>query len=160
MQTCTGRGSRRGRDRCCVGWTGSPSTVPNLQVIRGPLAHLAAATTCGCGSSAPSFRLEGSRTRALPWSAETEVDDLRALDVGLLPLPETPWTRRKLYLKLVQYMALGLPTVATPLGANTTMIEPGRTGLLARDDADGSPPWSASSRTRSCGRAWAHARPR
>jgi glycosyltransferase involved in cell wall biosynthesis len=124
-------------DTICVGWTGSPSTVPNLQVIRRPLEHLGRRSDVRLRFiGADAFGLDGIPYEGIPWRADTEVDDLRALDVGLLPLPDTPWTRRKLYLKLVQYMALGIPPVATPLGANTTMIEDGETGLLARDDAE------------------------
>lgn len=121
----------------CVGWTGSPTTVPNLQVIRGPLAHLARRDDVRLRLiGAEDFGLEGIPYEGLPWRAEREVEDVRGLDIGLLPLPDTPWTRRKLYLKLVQYMALGIPPVATPLGANPTMIDDGETGLLARNDAE------------------------
>lgn len=55
--------------------------------------------------------------------------------VGLLPVPRTPWTPYKFYLKLVQYMALGIPPVATPLGSNPTVIDDGVTGFLADDEA-------------------------
>lgn len=121
----------------CVGWTGSSSTVQNLQVIRGPLAHLAARDDVRLRFiGAHEYGLDGIPHEGLAWNAETEVEDLRALDIGLLPLPETPWTHRKLYLKLVQYMALGIPTVATPLGANTTMIDVGETGFLAKTDGE------------------------
>ncbi len=124
-------------DTVCVGWTGSPTTVPNLQVIREPLAHLARREDVRLRLiGADDFGLDGVPHEGLPWRAEREVEDVGGLDVGLLPLPDTPWTRRKLYLKLVQYMALGIPPVATPLGANTTMIDDGESGLLARDDAE------------------------
>jgi glycosyltransferase involved in cell wall biosynthesis len=70
------------------------------------------------------------------WNAATEVDDLRRLEVGLLPVPRTPWTPHKLYLKLIQYMALGIPAVATPLGTNPVMITEGETGFLADSPAE------------------------
>jgi glycosyltransferase involved in cell wall biosynthesis len=54
-------------------------------------------------------------------------------------VPLTPWTPHKFYLKLVQYMALGIPPVATPLGANTSVIDDGRTGFLADSATD----WTA-----------------
>lgn len=116
----------------CVGWSGSPSTVKNLQEIRSVIRDL------GCRPDV-EFRFMGSadvdlpevRHTALPWCAETEVDDLRHFDIGLVPLPTDEWTRRKFYLKLVQYMALGIPPVATPLGANSSVIDHGVTGFLA-----------------------------
>lgn len=121
----------------CIGWSGSPSTVPNLQVIREPLRELSKRDDI-------TVRLIGGTDFGLPdvphhgaaWNATTEVADLRQLDIGLLPVPLTPWTPHKFYLKLVQYMALGIPPVATPLGANTAVIEEGRTGFLASSSAD------------------------
>ncbi|HEX3616116.1 MAG TPA: glycosyltransferase [Solirubrobacteraceae bacterium] len=120
-----------------VGWSGSPSTVPNLEVVRSPLRVI------GDRDDA-RIRLIGAEDFGLPdvkhsgkrWDASTEIEDLRSLDIGLVPLPLTPWTPHKFYLKLVQYMALGIPPVATPLGANTNVIDDGRTGFLAHDDAD------------------------
>lgn len=78
--------------------------------------------------------------QALAWRAETEVEDLRQLDIGLLPLPLTRWAPHKFYLKLIQYMALGIPSVATPLGSNSLVIEEGRTGFLVRDELE----WTAA----------------
>jgi glycosyltransferase involved in cell wall biosynthesis len=66
----------------------------------------------------------------------TSIDDLRQLDVGLLPLPVDEWTKRKFYLKLVQYMALGIPAVCTPLGSNPDVIENGATGFLAETERE------------------------
>lgn len=127
--------SPRDDGRVCVGWSGSPSTVGNLQVVRQPLKAMSERADV-------EVLLIGSRDFGLPdvphtgieWRAETEVDDLRRLDVGLLPVPRTPWTPHKFYLKLVQYMALGIPPVATPLGSNPIVIEDGASGFLADDD--------------------------
>ena len=133
-----GRRSRASSDaRTVIGWSGSSSTAPNLQVIRTPLRALAARPDV-------SVRLIGAQDFGLPeiphigqpWSAATEVEDLRQIDIGLLPLPLTPWTPHKFYLKLIQYMALGIPPVATPLGANPAVIDHGRTGFLAETAAD------------------------
>ena len=118
-----------------VGWTGSPSTAANLQVIRGPLGALGERDDVRLRFiGASDFGLPEVAHEAVPWMAETEVQDLRRLEVGLLPLPLTPWTPHKFYLKLIQYMALGIPPVATPLGSNPLVIEDGSTGFLARDD--------------------------
>ena len=68
------------------------------------------------------------------------MEDLRQLDIGLLPLPVDEWTKRKFYLKLVQYMALGIPAVCTPLGSNPEVVDHGETGFLA----DGPGEWMDS----------------
>jgi glycosyltransferase involved in cell wall biosynthesis len=122
------------REDVCVGWTGSASTAGNLQLIRAPLRALSQREGLRLrliGSD--DFGMPEVAHEAVPWRAETEVEDLRRLDIGLLPLPLTPWAPHKFYLKLIQYMALGIPPVATPLGSNPLVIDDGRSGFLARD---------------------------
>ena len=129
--------SHRPDQRVRVGWSGSPSTVPNLQVIRRPLQWLSRRDDTELVMiGARDFGLPEVPHTGIEWSAEREIEDLRRLDVGLLPVPVTPWTPHKFFLKLVQYMALGIPPVATPLGSNATVITDGETGFLARDDAE------------------------
>ena len=121
----------------CIGWSGSPSTVPNLQVIREPLRQLSTRDDLLVHLiGASEFGLLDVRHTGATWNADTEVADLRRLDVGLLPVPQTPWTPHKFYLKLVQYMALGIPPVATPLGANPVVIDDGKTGFLASNSRE------------------------
>jgi glycosyltransferase involved in cell wall biosynthesis len=115
-----------------VGWSGSVSTVGNLQLIAGPLRDIAADPSVRLtfiGSAYPP--LEGLACDAWAWHEETEVEDLSKLDVGLLPIPVNEWNKRKFFLKLVQYMALGIPAVATPLGSVPDVLEHGVTGFIA-----------------------------
>jgi L-malate glycosyltransferase len=124
-------------ERVRVGWSGSPSTVSNLQLIRRPLQALSAREDVDLVMiGARDFGLPEVPHARVPWCAETEVEDLRRLDVGLVPVPLTRWTPHKFFLKLVQYMALGIPPVATPLGSNATVIADGETGFLARDNGE------------------------
>jgi L-malate glycosyltransferase len=124
-------------DRVRVGWSGSPSTIANLQVIRRPIQALGARTDIELVMiGARDFGLPEVPHTRVQWRAETEVEDLRRLDVGLVPVALTRWSPHKFFLKLIQYMALGIPPVATPLGSNATVITDGETGFLARDDAE------------------------
>jgi glycosyltransferase involved in cell wall biosynthesis len=75
--------------------------------------------------------IPGVDVRSRPWRAETEVEDLRELDVGIMPLPDDPWTRGKCGLKALQYMALGIPAVVSPVGVNTDIVRHGMNGYLA-----------------------------
>jgi len=67
-----------------------------------------------------------------PWAEETEASEIQAFDVGIMPLDDTEWERGKCGYKLLQYMAAGRPVVASPVGVNPDIVEPGVTGLLAR----------------------------
>ncbi len=70
------------------------------------------------------------------WSSASEVTDLQRIDIGLYPLPDEEWVLGKSGLKALQYMALGIPTVATAVGANFRVIEDGVSGFLVRSDSE------------------------
>jgi len=115
-----------------IGWSGSPTTVANVRLIADALRELARRVDHRVyliGSA--EFDLPGVEYTAQKWRAETEVEDLRKIEVGMLPLPMTEWNKRKFYMKSAQYMALGIPSVCTPLGSNPEVIEHGKTGFLA-----------------------------
>jgi glycosyltransferase involved in cell wall biosynthesis len=126
---------RPGRPRgsvVCVGWSGSPSTAANLRLVTGALGELAKRATYRLHLiGAERLEVPGVECTAQPWRAETEVSDLEQLDIGLVPLPDNEWNRRKFNLKVAQYMALGIVPVATPLGSNPDVIEHGSDGFLA-----------------------------
>ena len=65
------------------------------------------------------------------WSEEGEARDLAGADVGISWVPDDPWSRGKCGLKVLQYLAAGLPVVANPVGVHTEMVRPGETGFLA-----------------------------
>jgi glycosyltransferase involved in cell wall biosynthesis len=69
------------------------------------------------------------------WSEATEVDEIAACDVGVMPLPDTPWSAGKCGLKLLQFMAAGRAVVASPVGVNRQIVRPDVNGLLAADAA-------------------------
>jgi glycosyltransferase involved in cell wall biosynthesis len=75
--------------------------------------------------------LAGVRIKFIPWSENKEIAVLRQFDVGLMPLPDDEWTRYKCGLKLIQYMALGIPGIASPVGVNAEIVRHGETGFLA-----------------------------
>jgi glycosyltransferase involved in cell wall biosynthesis len=116
----------------CIGWSGSPTTIGNIRVIAGALRKLSARVKHRVHLiGGTEFDLPGVRYDAQKWSAATEVEDLRKMQVGMIPLPVNEWNKRKFYMKTAQYMALGIPPVATPLGSNPEVIHHGVTGFLA-----------------------------
>jgi glycosyltransferase involved in cell wall biosynthesis len=119
----------------CIGWSGSPTTVKNIQVIAGALRRLADEIKHRIHLiGGTQFDLPGVDYTAQAWRAETEVEDLQQIQVGMVPLPMNEWNKWKFYMKTAQYLALGIPTVATPLGSNPEVIQHGVNGFLATSE--------------------------
>lgn len=123
--------ANRSGDPFTVGWIGSPSTVPYLQLLVKPLQQLARERSVRLlvvGAPAPA--IAGVEVIAQPWSLEREVSLIHQFDVGVMPLPDTPWTRGKCAYKLIQCMACGIPVVASRVGTNIEVV-PSECGVLA-----------------------------
>lgn len=120
-----------------IGWIGSPLTARYLHLIRPALAEV-------CQGGKGRLVLIGSGqieftdvpTEIRPWSEETEVADIQSFDVGIMPLPDEPWERGKCGYKLIQYMACGIPVVASPVGVNEQIVENGIDGYLCKTTTD------------------------
>ena len=116
-----------------LGWIGQRSTLPCLYHAERLLVAAAEAL--------PGLRLRvicdrypqllGVRVVPRTWSGATESEELADLDIGISWLPDDEWSRGKCGLKVLQYMAAGLPVVANPVGENATMVRHGETGFLA-----------------------------
>ena len=65
----------------------------------------------------------------MPWNKATEVEDLLTFDVGVMPLADTPWARGKCGFKALQYLALGIPALVSPVGVNTEIVTHGGNGF-------------------------------
>ncbi len=125
-------------DHPTAGWVGHSSNLAYLEALAGPLKEIA--------WRHPGFklivvadrrpRLEGVPVEYRPWTLENEVGCFKGIGIGLMPLDDTEWTRAKCAFKLLQYMAFGIPSLASPVGMNREVIEHGRNGLLAMTDED------------------------
>jgi glycosyltransferase involved in cell wall biosynthesis len=76
----------------------------------------------------------GFPTLAIPWSVETEARELGSSHIGIAPMRDDDWSRGKCALKVLQYMAVGLPVVSSDAGANAEVVLPGETGYLVNND--------------------------
>lgn len=123
--------------RPVIGWMGTSGNIAYLREIAGPLRSLAARhdfefqVIAGDRGVLDELPLEGVNVRFRPWKPESESTDILEFDIGVMPLSDDPWSRYKCGLKLLQYMAIGIPGVASPVGVNADIISQGIDGFLA-----------------------------
>jgi len=115
-------------------WIGQASTAPSLleaapclTEVGRRLGNLRLRMIADTSVSIPAVNVE-----PIPWSASTETAELAASDIGISWLPDDSWSRGKCGLKVLQYMAAGLPVVANPVGMNGVLVRDGENGFLAR----------------------------
>uniref|UniRef100_UPI00356A49D7 glycosyltransferase family 4 protein n=1 Tax=Desulfosarcina sp. TaxID=2027861 RepID=UPI00356A49D7 len=115
-----------------IGWIGSPATYEYFKAVAPILIDLqkrlpVRVVVVGAANPGQNDRLPFT---FYPWSEDTEVESVKSFDLGIMPLPNTPWAKGKCGYKLIQYMACGLPVVASKVGANIDIVEPGKNGFL------------------------------
>jgi glycosyltransferase involved in cell wall biosynthesis len=136
-ERCRPRAAHASGGRVIVGWTGSSTSQTYLEAFAPMLQTLQSAHDV-------ELRVLSTREPSLPgvrhvwrrWSAETEVEEVAAFDIGIMPMPDEPWALGKCALKALQYMAAAVPTVASAVGANRDVIKHGRNGFLATRTED------------------------
>lgn len=114
-----------------IGWIGSPSTFKYLLPIAPVLKELSK-----LGAQIHIIGAKGDLgfehdLYFIPWEEKSEVQNIAAFDVGIMPLEDNLWEKGKCAYKLIQYMACGLPVVASPVGMNTEIVKPVENGYLA-----------------------------
>lgn len=119
-----------------VGWIGTPDTCKFLHLVAEPLKDFCAAAPARLLVIGACVSIPGVPVECRPWAEASEADDLHAADVGIMPLTDGSFERGKCGYKLTQYMAAGLPAIASPVGANSTIIRPMENGLLAASNAE------------------------
>ena len=118
----------------CIGWSGSVTTIIHFEFVVDALKEIK--TKYG---DRVTFKVVGSKDFVneelgivgQAWRKDTELDDFRAMDIGLMPLPDDEWTKGKCALKGLQYMSFGIPCIMSPVGVNSDIIHDGGNGYLA-----------------------------
>jgi glycosyltransferase involved in cell wall biosynthesis len=122
-----------------IGWIGSPSTWPNVRPLLPLLKEFVAShnvriRVVGAGRAAGEDQFDG--LEFVDWTETQEIADVQAMDIGIMPLADRPFERGKSGYKLIQYMACGLPVVASPVGVNSQIVIDGANGFLASSEAE------------------------
>ena len=125
--------------KTCIGWTGTSTTLQHFELIVPVLIKIKEKYKDNV-----YFKLIGENkyyNKSLDltgtvWNFDTEIEDLSEIDIGIMPLPDDEWSKGKCGFKGLQYMALGIPTIMSPVGVNTKIINQGINGYLAVSNDD------------------------
>jgi glycosyltransferase involved in cell wall biosynthesis len=119
-----------------IGWVGSGTTVQYLHLLDNVFRQLAQRHQFRLCVVGGEYQLPGLEVICRPWHLRNEIYDLHSFDIGLMPLPDNRWTRGKGGFKAIQYMGVGIPVVASPVGINSEIIKHNENGLLAASDEE------------------------
>jgi glycosyltransferase involved in cell wall biosynthesis len=130
---------KKHKETICIGWTGSHTTmkhfdliIPALKKIKIKYGELIYFKVIGD----PNYKNEDLNITGYPWRLSSEIEDLQEIDIGIMPLPDDEWSKGKCGFKSLQYMSLEIPTIMSPVGVNTEIIEDGKNGLLASSEKE------------------------
>lgn len=126
--------SLKNSSKLVIGWTGTHSTLPYLNALVPVFQQLENKYDFEfmvISNQAPELPLKSLKFKK--WNKETEIEDLLHFDIGVMPLTDDPWTKGKCGFKALQYMALEIPALVSPVGVNPKIIDHGVNGFVCNN---------------------------
>lgn len=129
---------KRNSSQITIGWIGSPTTSSYLESIYHAMQKLSRkyGFTLKIVGAGRLVSIAGVKVENYDWFLEREIQDFQSVDIGIYPLPDTLWVRGKAAFKAIQYMAVGVPAVASPVGMTKDLIQDGANGFLANSEEE------------------------
>lgn len=127
---------KKDSEQIVIGWIGSSTTASYLSIASNAIKELSKKYnfTLKLIGARRSMHVPGVNVENSDWSLEREVKDFQSIDIGIYPLPDTLWVKGKAAFKAIQYMAVGVPVIASPVGMTAEVIQDGLNGFLADSD--------------------------
>jgi len=128
---------RPDEDMPVIGWVGTHSTFPYVKTIFPVLERLAREHPFRLrlvGTGEDDVRIPGVQIENLPWKLDREIADFQSLDIGIYPIIEDEWSIGKSCFKAIQYMAVGIPFVVSPVGVCQDIAQTNQTHFVARTE--------------------------
>jgi glycosyltransferase involved in cell wall biosynthesis len=124
-------------DKIVLGWTGTHSTLPylkNLIPVLDELSKKHEFEFLVISNQKPDFDV--NYMRFIPWRKKTEIEDLNKIDIGIMPLTDDIWSQGKCGFKILQYLAVSKPVIASPVGVNAKLLNESQAGFAAKSDKE------------------------
>jgi glycosyltransferase involved in cell wall biosynthesis len=128
------------KERLTIGWSGSSGTVkqclPILKSVMEEMSKKYDFTFLVIADKDPNLNWDVKKIEFVKWTPESEVESIKKIDIGLMPLNDSEFERGKCGFKAIQYMAVGIPAVVSPVGVNKTIVSHGVNGFHANSESE------------------------